>query len=296
MRPTSPVPSLAVPLPRRLLPPPPPPHRGAPSSCSKEWTAAGRRRSAPGSSRASRRAGWVEGRRGMAYSAFSSSAATTSKRGALVQSLFQLLLLLSPSPPTSHHPESKQNKNKKRRQIKAEMWRFPDRTTEIGTMINAYLARSKELDDAAVHLLFSANRWEKRAELLRELPRGRRSSATGTPSAASRSPRQKRRQGWASTGAGPRTRGCRPPTPCSIWTWTPPRPRSAAGLVRRGTRAARCSRSVREAFGEIAAFVDGRCTRWLRVDASGSVEEVGERVGAAARASVEAAARRAGCR
>ena len=28
-------------------------------------------------------------------------------------------------------------------------------------MINAYLASQKEIDDAAVHLLFSANRWEK---------------------------------------------------------------------------------------------------------------------------------------
>ena len=36
-----------------------------------------------------------------------------------------------------------------------------DRTTTIGTMINAYLTESAELDDRAIHLLFSANRWEK---------------------------------------------------------------------------------------------------------------------------------------
>ena len=29
-------------------------------------------------------------------------------------------------------------------------------------MINAYLTNSSELDDRAIHLLFSANRWEKR--------------------------------------------------------------------------------------------------------------------------------------
>lgn len=29
-------------------------------------------------------------------------------------------------------------------------------------MINGYLTKSEELDDRAVHLLFSANRWEKR--------------------------------------------------------------------------------------------------------------------------------------
>ncbi|XP_064614850.1 thymidylate kinase-like [Liolophura sinensis] len=38
--------------------------------------------------------------------------------------------------------------------------RFPDRTTVIGKMINAYLNGSSELDDHVIHLLFSANRWE----------------------------------------------------------------------------------------------------------------------------------------
>ena len=46
--------------------------------------------------------------------------------------------------------------------VPVELWRFPDRTTEIGKMINAYLASAVELDNAAVHLLFSANRYEKR--------------------------------------------------------------------------------------------------------------------------------------
>jgi thymidylate kinase len=47
-------------------------------------------------------------------------------------------------------------------QVQTEMWRFPDRTTEIGQMINSYLGSEKNVDDAAIHLLFSANRWEKR--------------------------------------------------------------------------------------------------------------------------------------
>jgi len=38
--------------------------------------------------------------------------------------------------------------------------RFPDRTTAIGAMLDAYLRQSTELDDRAVHLLFAANRWE----------------------------------------------------------------------------------------------------------------------------------------
>lgn len=48
------------------------------------------------------------------------------------------------------------------RGIAAELWCYPDRTTDIGKMINAYLTNNAELSDAAVHLLFSANRWEKR--------------------------------------------------------------------------------------------------------------------------------------
>ncbi|KAL2529098.1 dTMP kinase [Forsythia ovata] len=42
-----------------------------------------------------------------------------------------------------------------------ESWRFPDRTTNVGQMISSYLANKSHLDDRAVHLLFSANRWEK---------------------------------------------------------------------------------------------------------------------------------------
>ena len=47
-------------------------------------------------------------------------------------------------------------------QVKADLWRFPDRTTATGKMINDYLSSKAELDDHAVHLLFAANRWEKR--------------------------------------------------------------------------------------------------------------------------------------
>lgn len=46
--------------------------------------------------------------------------------------------------------------------ISAELWRFPDRTTNVGQMISAYLTNTSQLDDHTIHLLFSANRWEKR--------------------------------------------------------------------------------------------------------------------------------------
>ncbi|OQO15310.1 hypothetical protein B0A48_00693 [Cryoendolithus antarcticus] len=43
---------------------------------------------------------------------------------------------------------------------RVEHIRFPNRTTPIGQMINAYLAGESEVEDHVVHLLFSANRWE----------------------------------------------------------------------------------------------------------------------------------------
>ena len=43
--------------------------------------------------------------------------------------------------------------------VNAELWRYPDSTTEMGKMINAYLQSSLDMDDGAIHLLFSANRW-----------------------------------------------------------------------------------------------------------------------------------------
>ena len=50
--------------------------------------------------------------------------------------------------------------------------RFPDRTTEIGKAINGYLQNTSELDDHVIHLLFTANRWEKVSELKTALERG----------------------------------------------------------------------------------------------------------------------------
>lgn len=43
---------------------------------------------------------------------------------------------------------------------KAEIWRYPNRTTSIGKLINNYLNKEIEMEDHAVHLLFSANRWD----------------------------------------------------------------------------------------------------------------------------------------
>jgi len=55
---------------------------------------------------------------------------------------------------------------------KVEFIRFPDRTTPIGQMINSYLTNSTDMDDHAIHLLFSANRWEARSSILSKLEAG----------------------------------------------------------------------------------------------------------------------------
>ncbi|CAO2812792.1 unnamed protein product [Amaranthus hypochondriacus] len=54
----------------------------------------------------------------------------------------------------------------------AELWRFPDRNTAVGKMISAYLSNQSHLDDHTIHLLFSANRWEKRALMEDKLKAG----------------------------------------------------------------------------------------------------------------------------
>ncbi|CAN1773049.1 Thymidylate kinase [Linum perenne] len=54
----------------------------------------------------------------------------------------------------------------------AELWRFPDRTTSVGQMISAYLSNESQLDDRTIHLLFSANRWEKRSLMESKLRSG----------------------------------------------------------------------------------------------------------------------------
>ncbi|XP_057425937.1 thymidylate kinase isoform X1 [Lotus japonicus] len=56
--------------------------------------------------------------------------------------------------------------------INAELLRFPDRTTSVGQMISAYLTNTSQLDDHTIHLLFSANRWEKRSLMETKLKSG----------------------------------------------------------------------------------------------------------------------------
>lgn len=53
-----------------------------------------------------------------------------------------------------------------------ELWRYPDRSTSVGQMISSYLSNKSQLDDHTIHLLFSANRWEKRSLMESKLKSG----------------------------------------------------------------------------------------------------------------------------
>jgi len=56
--------------------------------------------------------------------------------------------------------------------VPAKLIKFPDRTTPIGKMIDAYLKSESDLDDHAIHLLFSANRWELASSIIETLKSG----------------------------------------------------------------------------------------------------------------------------
>lgn len=49
---------------------------------------------------------------------------------------------------------------------------FPDRKTTTGKLISQYLEGKTELNDKAIHLLFSANRWEAESKILKTLNLG----------------------------------------------------------------------------------------------------------------------------
>jgi dTMP kinase len=55
---------------------------------------------------------------------------------------------------------------------KSEYWKYPKRDTELGSVINKYLNKEIELNDQAIHLLFSANRWETVSTMENKLKTG----------------------------------------------------------------------------------------------------------------------------
>ncbi|RKP29893.1 P-loop containing nucleoside triphosphate hydrolase protein [Metschnikowia bicuspidata] len=58
-------------------------------------------------------------------------------------------------------------------ELQGRLYMFPDRSTPIGEAINRFLTDlSFDLSDESVHLLFSANRWERASEIERLLSGG----------------------------------------------------------------------------------------------------------------------------
>ncbi|XP_044272771.1 thymidylate kinase [Tribolium madens] len=60
----------------------------------------------------------------------------------------------------------------KARNVNAALITFPDRTTHIGGLIDKYLKQQTHLCDEAIHLMFTANRWEKKTEMEKLLKQG----------------------------------------------------------------------------------------------------------------------------
>ncbi|XP_039256098.2 thymidylate kinase-like [Styela clava] len=63
-------------------------------------------------------------------------------------------------------------KSLQKRGQSAKLMKFPDRSTTIGEMIDSYLKKGCDLDDHAIHLLFSANRWEANETMKKDLLNG----------------------------------------------------------------------------------------------------------------------------
>jgi dTMP kinase len=102
----------------------------------------------------------------------SSSSSSSCSRGALIvlegldrtgkSTQCSLLVdkLNSLSPSTNSSPPS------------AVLMRFPDRTSTIGKLIDSYLRSGSDLNDQTIHLLFAANRWESLSTIHSHLDRG----------------------------------------------------------------------------------------------------------------------------
>ncbi|KAH0473455.1 MAG: hypothetical protein KVP17_000205 [Porospora cf. gigantea B] len=54
----------------------------------------------------------------------------------------------------------------------AVLLKFPDRQTSVGSIIDEFLSKKEEVDPHAIHLLFSANRWEKANQIKELLEKG----------------------------------------------------------------------------------------------------------------------------
>ena len=165
-----------------------------------------------------------------------------------------------------------------------------DRTTAIGKMIDGYLRFTTELDDRAIHLLFSANRWElayvltaslinvcdtdltERASIERQLSSGTlvlcdRYAFSGIAfSAAKGLPYD-----WCASPDA----GLPAPDATLFFDVTPEVARTRGGYGEERYEKEEMQARVRDIFGTIGLKMG---ERWNNVDAGGSVQEVGDSV------------------
>ncbi|KAI5124216.1 hypothetical protein M0805_005066 [Coniferiporia weirii] len=158
--------------------------------------------------------------------------------------------------------------------IPAKLMKFPDRTTPIGKMIDAYLRSESDVDDRAIHLLFSANRWELATGIERTL-------AGGTTIICDR---------YAFSGVafsvskGLPLEWCRAPDaalPAPDLTLfldiSPEKAKQRGGYGEERYEKEEMQRRVREVFTGIAAETQERDPRtWVTIDAGKALEVVGE--------------------
>ncbi|WFC98383.1 dTMP kinase [Malassezia yamatoensis] len=168
--------------------------------------------------------------------------------------------------------------------LHARLVKFPDRTTQIGKMINSYLTNAQDINDEAIHLLFSANRWEIIGSIIETL-------SSGQPVVCDR---------YAFSGiAYSRAKGLG-----TRWCVNPdvgiPMPDLTIFLdLDEVTAASRCAygderyerqefqRIVRRSFLEVQDLVQETGGTWHRIQADGTPDQVFEQVNAAAQRAVD---------
>ncbi|KAJ7066517.1 thymidylate kinase-domain-containing protein [Mycena amicta] len=157
--------------------------------------------------------------------------------------------------------------------LPVKLFKFPDRSTAIGQMIDSYLRSHSELDDRAIHLLFSANRWELAASIENLLEQGTTvvcdryafsgvafSAAKGLPLEWCRSP----------------DAGLPAPDLTMFFDISPEAARERGGYGEERYEKEELQKRVRELFGVLASeFTD---EKWVTVNAGRSRDEVAEDV------------------
>jgi len=180
-----------------------------------------------------------------------------------------------------------------------EAMRFPDRTTQVGQMIDQYLRQDSELDDRAVHLLFSANRWEASRRICSLLKSGThiicdRYAYSGVAFSSAKVAPKKGGKGMDDGGGD--SEGQRPPKPLLSLEWcqNPDRGLPAPDHVifldlsqdeaelRGGYGGERYEKRdmqvrVRQRFAELQRIDEGaNAVPWTVVDAARDIEQVHE--------------------